>query len=180
MGKIFFFLLKFIVFYRNLQCYYIHLNSNDNFRCRRFWSGTTWWKFQEKTLPCINYYRYSGLRLLDGHSEFRKGQYKDDRYREDAHHFDISAKWRVFYRVLNLAKNTAKFLIKDKRQMLLIFITMFSGAYEFIVYQTVDWYLTVASSFLLYGIVYNRCVLFRLLKDKPTFLSEPPIPGKNW
>ena len=36
MGKIFFFLLKFIVFYRNIQCYYIHLNPNDNFRCRRF------------------------------------------------------------------------------------------------------------------------------------------------
>ena len=38
--------------------------------------------------------------------------------------------WTVptsFKRVLNLAKNTMKFLIKDKRQILLIFITMFSG-----------------------------------------------------
>lgn len=37
-----------------------------------------------------------------------------------------------FERILNLAKNTAKFLIKDKRQLLLIFITMFSGAYIFL------------------------------------------------
>jgi len=39
-----------------------------------------------------------------------------------------------FDRVLNLAKNTAKFLIKDKRQMLLIFMTMFSGAYDIFFY----------------------------------------------
>jgi len=35
--------------------------------------------------------------------------------------------------------------------------------------------LTVASSFF----CYNRCVLFRPLKDKPTFSSESLMPGEN-
>ena len=40
----------------------------------------------------------------------------------------LANKLAVFFnRILNLAKNTMNFLIKDKRQILLIFITMFSG-----------------------------------------------------
>ena len=39
-------------------------------------------------------------------------------------------KWWFTESVLNLAKNTVKFLIEDRRQSLLVFITMFVGKFE--------------------------------------------------
>ena len=48
-------------------------------------------------------------------------------WKYDIVHCCKSETFQSLNRILNLAKNTMKFLIKDKRQILLIFITMFSG-----------------------------------------------------